>query len=255
MAAKSPAPAPQTPGQRVRNFLGWAFGISIAVHLVFGAFLGNYKPYQPEQKEVEKVTVQKAKVIVPTPPPPTPTPPPPTPPPKQTPPPVHATKPPPQPKLKVNVPKTNSKSNSGPSETKYNVTKGSQSGVPQGTVASAAPVRTAGPATAPPPPPTPPPTPKPQCAVPNKEATMTNGVQPDTPEIAKQAGATGTVNVEVTLTAGGSVVSTSVYKSSGNSALDQAAIAAAKQSSFAPATKDCQPVGGSYLFRADFEGQ
>lgn len=255
MASATPAPVPPSKGDRVRNVLAWAFGISLVIHLIFGAFLGNYKPYQPDQKEVEKVSVTKAKVVVPTPPPPTPTPPPPTPPPKQTPPPVKATKPPPQPKLKVNVPKTNTKSNTGPSETKYDVTKGTQNGIPQGLKGTAPPAPTSGPATAPPPPPTPPPTPKPACAVPNKDATMTNGVQPDTPEIAKQAGATGTVNVEVTLSATGTVLSTSVYKSSGNSSLDQAAIAAAKQSGFAPALKDCLPVGGSYLFRADFEGQ
>ena len=59
MVPPAPPPAPLPPATRVRNFLGWAFLISIGVHLVFGPFLGNYKPYTQQDKEIEKVSVTK----------------------------------------------------------------------------------------------------------------------------------------------------------------------------------------------------
>jgi periplasmic protein TonB len=253
MSTKAPVPPVQIqPAAKVRSFLGWAFIISIVAHFVFGGLM-PYKPYITSEKETEKVSVtKKTKVIVPT-PPPTPTPPPPTPPPKQTPPPVTSTVPPQQPKLKLDVPKTTSKGDSSRSSehTYVQPKEGSQQGVPQGTVASAPPAPTSGPATAaPPPPPTPP-----RCAQPHKDATTTRPVEPDYPDLARQQGAVGTVQVKVSLTPTGSVVSTSVYKSSGNALLDKAALAAARASSYAPEVEDCSPVAGTYLFRADFSSQ
>ncbi|MGB8204407.1 MAG: hypothetical protein WCE83_07000, partial [Candidatus Baltobacteraceae bacterium] len=133
-------PVPLPPAEKVRSFLGWAFVISLALHLIFGPILGLYKPPREDKPEIEKVSVtRKIKVVVPTPPPPTP-PPTPTPPPKQTPPPVRTTNPPPQPKLKLNVVHTTSKSASGPSESRYVApAAGNENGVPQGTAASGAP--------------------------------------------------------------------------------------------------------------------
>jgi protein TonB len=246
------APVPMTPGARVRSFLGWAFVISIIGHFVLGGLIPYNKSITGE-KEVEKVSVtKKTKIIVPT-PPPTPTPPPPTPPPKQTPPPVTSTVPPQQPKLKLNVPKTTSKGENNSSEHTYVQPKeGTEAGVPQGTVASAPPAPTAGPATAPPPPPTPTP---PRCSQPHKDASTTRPVEPDYPDIARQQGAVGTVQVKVSLSATGSVVGTSVYKSSGNGALDRSALAAARASSYAPEVEDCAPIAGQYIFRADFNSQ
>jgi protein TonB len=197
-------------------------------------------------------------VKTPTPPPPTPTPPPPTPPPKATPPPVKQTNPPPQPKLKVNPPKTTSKSASSSSEKQYVApAKGSEEGVPQGTVASApaAPVSTAPPATPAPTPVPPTPTPKPACPVPNADPVAVNAVQADYPDIARQQGAEGTAQIQVTLDASGSVTKAVVYKSTGNASLDQAAIAAAKASKYTPEIVNCVKTGGNYLFRADFTSQ
>lgn len=265
MSVATPAPAPLRPADRVRSFLGYAFLISLLVHALTLPFFG-LKGRQADKPEVEKVSVtKKIKVVVPTPPPPTPTPPPPTPPPKQTPPPVKQTNPPPQVKLKINPPKTTSKSVSTSSEQKYVAPKiGSQNGVPQGNVASApaapaAPARPAAtgvPATpAPTPVPTPTPTPKPACANPNADATTTQAVEPDYPDIARQQGAVGTTQVKVSLDAAGHVLDASVQKSAGNAALDQAAVKAAKASSFAPETVNCVKTAGSYIFRADFTGQ
>ncbi|MGP6191416.1 MAG: energy transducer TonB [Vulcanimicrobiaceae bacterium] len=253
MSSQQPMlPVPLPPAEKVRSFLGWAFVISVGLHLLLGPILGLYKPPREDKAEVEKVSVtHKIKVIVPTPPPPTP--PPTPPPPKQTPPPVHSTNPPPQPKIKLNVVHTTSKSTTGSSEHRYVApAAGSENGVPQGTAATG-PVSTAPPATAPPA--TPAPTPKPACANPHVDATVTRPVEPDYPDIARQQGATGTVQVKVTLTASGSVAGASVYKSSGNVALDGAAVKAAQESSYAAEVDECQPTAGSYLFRADFTGQ
>lgn len=265
MSVAEPSPAPQRPVDRVRNFLGYAFLISFLIHLVTVPFF-HLKGRSQDKTEVEKVSVtKKIKVVVPTPPPPTPTPPPPTPPPKQTPPPVKQTNPPPQPKLKINPPKTTSKSTSTKSEAKYVAPKvGSQNGVPQGNVASAAPAApvaaapaaTGVPATpVPTPAPTPTPTPKPVCAVPNADATTTQAVEPDYPDIARQQGAVGTAKIKVSLDATGHVIDASLAKSAGNASLDQAALKAARASSFAPEVVNCVKTAGVYLFTADFTGQ
>jgi protein TonB len=253
MAKNNPAPTP-TVAEKVRNFLGWAFVLSIAIHFLGLPLVIRYNPSHAEQPETEKVSVsKKVKVVVPTPPPPTPTPPPPTPPPKQTPPPVKATQPPPQARLKVNVVHTTSKSNGGPSEAQYNVTKGSENGVPKGTVASAAPApeRTTA-ATAPPPTPTP--TPRPQCAVPNAPPTTLNATQVDTPEMAKEQGVSGTVSVKVDLDATSHVTGVSIDKSP-SVLLNSAALQSARESTFRTEIVDCKPVANSYLFQVEFSDQ
>jgi protein TonB len=255
MSSQQPMlPVPLPPAERVRSFLGWAFVISVGLHLIFGPILGLYKAPREDKPEIEKVSVtRKIKVVVPTPPPPTPPPTPTPPPPKTTPPPTHATNPPPQPKLKLNVVHTTSKSTTGTTEHRYVAPAiGNENGVPQGNAATG-PAYTAPPSTAPPA--TPAATPKPACAQPHVDATVTRPVEPDYPDMARQQGATGTVQVKVTLTAGGGVSSASVYRTSGNQSLDNAAVAAAQQSSYSPEIDNCQPVAGSYLFRADFSGQ
>ncbi len=259
MSSKEPVPpVPLMPAERVRSFLGWAFLLSIAIHLAFGPLL-NFKKFSQDQKEVEKVSVsKKTKVVVPTPPPPTPTPPPPTPPPKSTPPPVKQTNPPPRPKLVVNVPKTNSKSASGPNENAYKQGPVNENGVPNGTKGSPGPASTGVPATSAPatPVPTPTPTQRPSCAVPNADAAVKGQpVTPDMPEIATQQGLQGTTQVKVTLDSKGNVTDVSVYKSAGAAVLDQAALKAAKQTAYTPEIVDCVPTGGSYIFRADFTNQ
>ncbi len=244
----APAPAPIVTPERVRNWLGIAFVISIVLHAFALPILSKYRSMEPQDQQVEKVSVsKKVKVVVPTPPPPTPTPPPPTPPPKQTPPPKTSTTPPKQPRLKLNVVKTTStsKTASGPAENSYVAPKtGSAEGVPQGTETSGPVTPTAGPATA-----------APACAHPHVDAIATNKVEPDYPEIARQQGAVGTTTVKVTLSATGAVLEATVYHTSGNSQLDVSAVHAARSSSYKPEIDNCQPVGGDYLFVATFEAQ
>jgi protein TonB len=91
--------------------------------------------------------------------------------------------------------------------------------------------------------------------VPNADAATTNAVQPDFPEIARQQGAAGVTKVKVSLSATGGVVAVSVYKSAGNAALDQAALAAARASSYTPEIENCVKVPGNYIFSADFTNQ
>lgn len=96
------------------------------------------------------------------------------------------------------------------------------------------------------------PPPTPSCANPNVEAHAIDAVSPDTPQAAQEAGAIGTVQVEVSLAASGAVTSVAVLRSAGFAPLDNAALRAARQSTYAPEVRDCRPVAGDYVFRADF---
>lgn len=235
-----------------KRFLLYGFGLSILLHLTLGPFIEWKRP--PEEKEqIEKVLLSKKVTKVTTPrPTPTPTPvptPTPTPQPKETPPPQ--TPPPKQVRLKVEPPKQTSQNVSGEStEQQYNVKSGSQSGVPNGTLASGPPATPVAATAAPAPTAT-----KASCANPNADATATQKVTPDMPEIARQMGATGTAQIKVTLDANGNVTAVSVFRSTNNKALDQAAMQAAQQSKYSPEIRDCQKVGGSYLYTVTFESQ
>jgi protein TonB len=256
MAAKAPTPpAQRPPTANAGRYLVYGFAASILLHLIFGPFLGQFKTAKDEGEKVEQVSVTKKITKIQT-PKPTPTPAPtPTPPPEKTPPPVKTTPQPEVKRLKVDVPKTTSQSNSGPSEAQYNVKSGSEEGAPQGNSDKG---NTAAPATAPPaatPVPTPTPTPRPQCANPNVDAVATNKITPDMPEIARQMGASGTASVRVALSETGAVQSVDIYKSTGNKSLDQAAVQAAKQSSYQPEIRNCVKTAGEYLYTVTFENQ
>ena len=247
MAQKKPAPKQQETPNTVaavlaysRRFVLYGFVISIALHFIFGPFVNWKRPPEGEKEQVQKVSVTKVQT-----PKPTATP---TPPPSPTPTPHTQTAPPhtqPPQRLKVNVVKTTSKSDTGPSEAAYNVKTGSEQGVPQGTATTGPPVVVAA---------APTPT-KPACANPNVPATATQKVTPDMPDIARQMGASGTAQIKVTLDANGNVTDTTVYASTHNKALDNAAMQAAKQSKYAPEVDNCVKTGGSYLYTVTFESQ
>ncbi|MGP8101712.1 MAG: TonB family protein [Candidatus Cybelea sp.] len=92
------------------------------------------------------------------------------------------------------------------------------------------------------------------CAEPNREATVTKAEQPEYPQSAKPLGL-GPVSVQIAITVdpSGNIVETHVYKSSGNQAIDEAALKAASGSKYSPRLVNCQAVVGKYLFRSDFE--
>lgn len=97
-------------------------------------------------------------------------------------------------------------------------------------------------------------TPNPYCPHPNVRATAINLVQPDYPESARQLGMRAvTVEVEVTVGPSGNLLDANVSKSSKNMAIDQAALRAARQSSYSPKLVNCAPATGHYLFRARFQ--
>ena len=92
------------------------------------------------------------------------------------------------------------------------------------------------------------PTPRRTCPVPNVEAGYLGGPLPDMP---RGVQINEPVIVLVTVASSGGVVGASVWKTSGNARVDQAVLDAAKRGRYSPKLVDCQPVGGSYLFRPD----
>lgn len=95
--------------------------------------------------------------------------------------------------------------------------------------------------------------PTPQCTAPDVPAHALNAITPETPELARQEGLSGVTEVRVDLAADGSVESVSVFRSSGSTLLDAAAVRAAKASSYAANQRDCKSISGSYIFRAEFD--
>lgn len=100
---------------------------------------------------------------------------------------------------------------------------------------------------------TPPPT-----TAPPKPSVITRPVpvkqiKPKYPEAAKAIGATGKVIVKVLVGTDGKVKSASIYSSFGNPACEDAALAAAKQWEFKPATKDGEPFEQSIQIPFDFK--
>ena len=83
---------------------------------------------------------------------------------------------------------------------------------------------------------------------------MINAVAPDTPPLAQQQGITGTVNVMVSLDENSKLVAAQVVKSP-SSLLNNAALQAARASTFATKIVDCKPVAAQYLYVVDFTSQ
>jgi TonB family protein len=87
------------------------------------------------------------------------------------------------------------------------------------------------------------------CASPNGDALVRNAAFPSLPHGLK---ATGSVIVAVTIAPNGHVAGAKVARSSGNAAIDDAVVQAARNSTYSPKMVNCAPVEGQYLFRADF---
>ncbi|HEY0382467.1 MAG TPA: TonB family protein [Candidatus Elarobacter sp.] len=242
------------PRDRARNFLAYGFGISIAVHLIVLPFV-RPQPTVAGDEIVDHFRVDRMPTPPPT-PPPTPTPKPTVPP---TPPP-HVTTPQPQPRsILIHAQHQDTHPRTGAGEPANRHTVGDPNGVPDGR-GTAAPVATGAPAspaaaatTAPTPRPTPTPTPL-SCARPNVTATTLRPVAPDTPAMAQQQGISGTVQVVVSLDAQSRVVGTRV-QTSPSALLNQAALAAARESQFRTEIRNCEPVAADYIFSVEFTSQ
>ena len=65
----------------------------------------------------------------------------------------------------------------------------------------------------------------------------------------------GKVTLDVAVSPKGAVTSAKIAKSSGNTALDRAAVKMAEESAYEPAMRDCKPVAGMYLFMFSSAGE
>jgi TonB family protein len=91
------------------------------------------------------------------------------------------------------------------------------------------------------------------CATPYTAPKARAGFATEMPAIAAGQGVdSGESIVEVTLSAKGDLVNATIEKSSGNRWLDAAALRNARSTLFIPATTNCEPVGGTYLYVVDF---
>jgi TonB family protein len=90
------------------------------------------------------------------------------------------------------------------------------------------------------------------CAEPFREALVTEPVSPNYPEPVHR-GIQGVAQVLVTLNPGGSLADAKLFQSSGEINFDNAALRAARESSYESAVAYCQPVPGSYLFKVSFQ--
>ena len=95
--------------------------------------------------------------------------------------------------------------------------------------------------------------PAPSCTAPDVPAHVLNTATAETPEVAQEQGVTGTTQVEVSIDPDGKITATSIYRSSGSQALDNAALAAARQSTYKADVRACEAVAGSYLFTVVFQ--
>ena len=222
------------------TFLSIAFIVTSGViHFVIGAVGESVTPHFKEEATPppQHVTIQ---TLIKPPPKPTPTPPPtptPTPPPpiKNTPPPINL-------KLHVVQSKSSDTSNSGPVEQAYTPPPtGSENGIPTA-------VPTVTPTTAPTAPPS-------EGPVELTDSEIIHKVSPDYPQVAQEQNIQGDVTVRVTIGPHGEVVAAVISASSGNPLLDQAALKAARETTYKPPMLGGVPTQRDYLviytFRLD----
>jgi protein TonB len=97
--------------------------------------------------------------------------------------------------------------------------------------------------------------PKPEPAKPKgptRPPRVLNWTDPPYPEQARQQGVEGTAILHLTVGADGRPQNLRISRSSGHSALDEAAVAHVKQARFSPALKDGEPVAMAISFRVKF---
>lgn len=90
------------------------------------------------------------------------------------------------------------------------------------------------------------------CARPNVPASTVHAVTPETPALAQQQNIAGTVQVIVSLDANSNVVGARIQRSP-SAILNNAALAAARQSTFQTEIRNCRPIPGDYVYTVEFE--
>ncbi len=90
------------------------------------------------------------------------------------------------------------------------------------------------------------------CVVPYQDAIIVSQARLLYPQTIPLSGPV-TVTLTLIIGADGSLVDSKVLKSSGNGALDAAALSSARNSTYAPKVVLCQPTQGKYLFKSTFD--
>ena len=85
----------------------------------------------------------------------------------------------------------------------------------------------------------------------NSGARVVSPAEPDFPNGVKVAHPVS-AQVVVNISSTGAVTGAAIHKSSGYPAIDNAALDAARKSTYDPAKRDCKPVAGTYLFNTTF---
>jgi outer membrane biosynthesis protein TonB len=98
------------------------------------------------------------------------------------------------------------------------------------------------------------PTATPACAHPNVAASTVEAASVDTPSLAQQNGISGVVDVIVRLDEHSRVVAARVAHTP-STLLNDAALRAARTSTFRTEVRDCLPVAAEYVFSVEFDGQ
>lgn len=202
--------------KRVPRLLLVAFALSLLVHLIVALILHPPVPTPENQAEVVSIEHRPATIAVtkvPTPPPP----------PRRTPSPRVESSAPPQPRK-------------GPGEA---AGSGGSSAAPTPAPATPTPEASASPAAG--------------CARADADAVVVSTpAPPDIPASARGSGTSGTALVTVQLDVSGQVSGANVAQSTGNSSLDLAAVAMARDARYTPALHDCKPIASAYTFSVKF---
>jgi TonB family protein len=98
-----------------------------------------------------------------------------------------------------------------------------------------------------------PPSPKPKGA--SQPPKVLNWTDPPYPPEARKQGVEGTVKLRVTVSAQGTAQAVAIAQSSGNAALDEAAVMHLQRARFAPALHDGNPIDSTIVFRVKFRLQ
>ena len=90
----------------------------------------------------------------------------------------------------------------------------------------------------------------------NADARIVRSAPPSWPESAMHdGGGPFSVTIDVTVAPSGALAGAIVRKTSGRADVDNASLAAARSSTYAPKMVDCKPVQGTYPFRAVFSAE
>jgi TonB family protein len=92
---------------------------------------------------------------------------------------------------------------------------------------------------------------KPSCNTPFRDARVLRAVSPTYPATVNKWPATNVI-VEITIGTDGRVRAARIFKSSHNSAIDQSAVASARQTTYHPKIIACKPTERDYLYSAEF---